>query len=160
MLDSKCIEPAWRNWQVTIGEIFCKKSAGALNISDEPVNPSLEGMNAYFQTNWRRAVDPRFDSCKNTKTFTITRRTNITLTSPSLQKHTLEEATSSLRAADVYSVMLEAHAALSRSSYSKLLFVGDPVKSGRRSDVNVRSSEWHYDKGVWDVYLLRSRRWP
>ena len=28
--------------------------------------------------------------------------------------------------ADVYSTMLEAHAALSRSSYSKLLFVGDP----------------------------------
>jgi haloalkane dehalogenase len=28
--------------------------------------------------------------------------------------------------ADVYSIMLEAHAALARSSYSKLLFVGDP----------------------------------
>jgi haloalkane dehalogenase len=29
--------------------------------------------------------------------------------------------------ADVYSTMLEAHAALSRSSYPKLLFVGDPA---------------------------------
>ena len=97
MLDSKCIEPAWRNWLVTIGEIFGRRSAGALSIIDEPVNPSLEGINAYFQTNWRRAADPRFDSSKNTKTFTITRITNIALTSSSLQNHTLEEATSSLR---------------------------------------------------------------
>ena len=94
MLDSRCIQPAWRNWLVTNGEIFCQRSAGALSIIDELVNPSLEGMNAYFQTNWRRAADPRFDSCKNTKTFTITRITNITLTGSSLQKHTLEEATS------------------------------------------------------------------
>jgi len=70
----------------------------ALDTIDEPVNPSLQGINAYFQTNWRRAADPRFDSCKNTKTFTITRKTNIALTSSSLQNHTLEEATSSLRA--------------------------------------------------------------
>jgi sporulation protein YlmC with PRC-barrel domain len=39
----------------------------------------LEGIKAYFQTNWRRAADPRFDSCRNTKTFTITIRTNIAL---------------------------------------------------------------------------------
>src|ERR1700738_2811411 len=101
MLDSKCIKPAWRNWLVTIGEIFSRRSAGALTTIDEAVNPSLEGINAYFQTNWRRAAGPRLDSCKNTKTFTITRRTNIArtniaLTSSSSQNHTLEEATSSL----------------------------------------------------------------
>ena len=56
------------------------------------MNPSLEGINAYFQINWRRAADPRFDSCKNTKTFTITRKTNIALTSSSLQNHTLERS--------------------------------------------------------------------
>src|ERR1700751_2831370 len=92
MLDSKCIEPAWRNWLVTNREIFSQRSAGALSIVDEPVNPRLEGMNAYFQTNWRRAADPRFDSCKNTKTFMITRKTNIALTSSSLQNHTLERS--------------------------------------------------------------------
>jgi hypothetical protein len=45
------------------------------------VKPTLEGINAYVQTNWRRALVLRLDSCKNTKTFTITRRTNITLKS-------------------------------------------------------------------------------